>query len=340
MNYRVAKTAVLVVAASLASLAIGVAIGVAIGRRTRDEQASPALRIRFGRAPRLVNPLLDCEDAQGIIRPDLANFKGLVEARIDQGREAGAIVEAGYYFRQLNDGIWIGIREREKILPGSILKIPLAMAVLDKVEHDPALLARGLVFHGSPEGAPVQMFPIPDALAVGKAYTVKDLIERMLRFSDNNAVGLLQDIVPDDDFNATLRELNVYESTSDGYQADLKAMSSFLRTLYNGTFLSHDHSEELLEMMTDPWFEWGIAGGVPKELVTATKYGDTIKRIDGTEYFQFHELGIVYHPEQPYLVGVYAVGADMDKLVGFVREVSAITFEQVDTQARGTPAAK
>ncbi len=336
MNYRVAKTAVLVVAASLASLAIG----VSIGRRTRDERASPALRIRFGRSPSLVNPLLDCEDAQGFFRADLANFKELIQARIDQGRKAGAIVEAGYYFRQLNDGIWIGIREREKILPGSILKIPLAMAILLKAEHDPAILARKIVFPGSPEGAPVQMFPVPDALVVGKAYTVKILIERMLRFSDNNAVGLLQEIVQDDEFNTALRELNVLESATEGYQADLKTMSSFLRTLYNGTYLSHDRSEELIEMMADPWFEWGIVGGVPKEVVTATKYGDTVRRIDGTEYLQFHELGIVYHPAQPYLIGVYAVGADMDRLVGFVRDVSAITFGQVDTQARGTPAAK
>ncbi len=334
MNCRFAKTAALVAAASLASLAIG----VAIGRRTRDEEAPPALRIHAESALPLVNPLLDCEDARSIIMPDLTNFRSHIRSRIDQGKTAGEIVDASYYFRQLNDGIWIGIREHQKILPGSLLKLPLAMAVFHKAQRDPELLRRELVFAGRPAGAPVQMFNAPEALRKGKAYTVEDLIRRLLRFSDNDAIGPLQEIVPDAEFSAALQELNVHESPVDGYRADLKTLSSFLRILYNATYLSDDRSQELLEMLTDPWFNKGIAGGMPKEIVAATKYGDTVKKVNGTEYFQFHEFGIVYHPEQPYLIGVYAVGADMDKLVGFVRDVSAITFEQVDTQARGNPA--
>jgi beta-lactamase class A len=230
----------------------------------------------------------------------------------------------------------MGIREREKILPGSLLKIPLAMAIMRKAELDRDLLERQLVFSGRPEGAPVQMFDTPGRLETGKSYRVAELVERMLRFSDNDAIGPLREIVPDDEFDGVLRDLNVGQGAAEGYQADLKTLSSFMRTLYNAGYLTIESAERLLEILSDPWFDRGIAAGVPEGVVVASKYGDTIKQVKGTDYFQFHEFGIVYLPTQPYLIGVYAVGAEMDRLVEFTRDVSAITFAEVESQVAAT----
>ena len=59
----------------------------------------------------------------------------------------------------------------------------------------------------------------------------------------------------------------------------------------------------------------------------AHKFGE---RIIGNK-IQFHEFGIVYIKNNPYLIGVMTKGASLKQLIEIVAEISRITYLEYNT---------
>jgi beta-lactamase class A len=83
-----------------------------------------------------------------------------------------------------------------------------------------------------------------------------------------------------------------------------KDYSGLFRVLYNATYLDRDRSEEALGLLARSSFDRGIAAGVPPGTVVANKYGYGGNPGDPSDH-QFHDCGIVYGGEGPYILCVF-----------------------------------
>jgi beta-lactamase class A len=300
--------------------------------------ASPIREIREQgpRAWKFINPLLECDFAGPLLRqPELVDFQERLENLLNARRAAGEISLASVYFRELNEGLWIGINEDAEYIPASLLKLPLLISVLKRDEGDPSFLGTRVVFRGTRDENRMIVFRPPDTLVPGKSYTVEDLCRRMARFSDNNAAAVLKSMITGPEMDRTLLGLGVLpELLKTKGNVDVKAVSAFFRVLYNASYLNHEHSELALEMLSDSWFHEGIVGGVPDEVPVSSKYGETAL---GLNAYQLHDFAIVYHARRPYLLGVMTQGRDLAKQARVIQELSRLVYEEVDRQTREAP---
>lgn len=315
-------------------LVAGFAAGWLVRGRTEAPEERPTHMIRDGGSVRwrFINPLLECDNAEDIFRrPELIPFKGRITSLIDARKEGGEIMFASVYFRELNDGRWIGVNERVGYIPASLLKLPTLIAVLKRAEREPAFLARRLPFRPQRNENAILAFPPAETLEPGRSYTVEELSRRMVQYSDNNATGLLNSLVMMPEQDETLRGLGILpELIATQGKLDVKAVSSFLRVLYNASFLSREHSEAALEMLSRPAFRDGIIGGVPANITVCSKYGEADL---GGGILQLHEFAIVYHQHRPYLLGVMTQGHDFTAMARFIHDVSAVVFEEINRQS-------
>lgn len=284
-----------------------------------------------------VNPLLDCDLADDVLRNrELVPFKEEV-ARYLQGRVAQrAAAGVSVYFRELNDGIWFAIGDTERFVPASLRKLPLLIAILKMAEspRGQGLLDAPVPFDLSRDYNQDQNVKPAEALVPGARYPVGELLRRMIVHSDNNAFTLLTRVVDQAELDrvyALLRMQNPRAVDDDAFLS-VQTYASFFRILYNATYLSKEGSEAALDLLARSEFRAGLVGGVPAGVVVAHKFGE--KSDPATGAFQLHDCGIVYFPENPYLLCVMSRGPSFESLDDVVRGVSRIVYGEVAAQAR------
>ncbi len=181
------------------------------------------------------------------------------------------------YVENLNNGANFAIAERNGAFPGSINKIPLAVLILQKVESKQLDLNQRI--NNQPH-----------------APTIKELLEKMLKDSDNDAFQSLGELIN----KAELKKLMDYYSI-DTYGAynpnstqikDLlgpRDFSNIFSSLYFSTVLEPEHSEYILKLLTNTTFNLKERADLPDDVKLAHKYG---------EYYinnkLFHDCGIIY----------------------------------------------
>lgn len=271
------------------------------------------------------NPLLNCDAGmQWSIRP----FKDKIARVLEKNR--GGTAYTSVYYRDLNNGPWFGINEREEFSPASLLKVPLMMSILKNAEIRPALLAEKVVFDKDGDYE-AQMVKPEKTIKAGDALTVDELIYRMIVYSDNNAQTALFKLIGDPEVARTYSDLGLDVPSFEKQEnfMSVKNYASFFRVLFNASYLRKEVSERALELLTRVGFREGIRSGVPENIAVAHKFGE---RITETGEKQFHDCGIVYHPDHPYLLCVMNRGDNMNEMIALIREVSRAVYAEVDGQ--------
>lgn len=286
----------------------------------------------------LTSPLLECEvfGEQGLktLRP----FKYKVEALLQEKIDAGVLTEGSVYFRDMNNGLWFGVREDRKYHPASLLKVPIMIACFKVAEQDPAFLRRQIRYQGDFDISSWQGIVSSNGLVKGRSYSVRELIERMIAGSDNNAAQLLVNQLGPKFLEQVLYDLDVNVNPADHeHYISLHGYSGFFRVLYNASYLSRVASEEALKILTSSEFGDGLRAGLPPGVVAATKFGESGVGPD-PEIVQLHEVGIVYYPGRPYLLGIMTRGRRGNDFAGVLREISRLVYESVATQHVYSPA--
>lgn len=303
------------------------------GFRQPNDSAQQSYEIR-GEMRGLTNPLLDCEVAGYQHGRELRPFKQEIEALVDRLILARDAERISLYFRDLDNGPWFGIREEERFTGASLLKAPAIMAALLQAEDSPGFLARTVQFEGYPgEASPGQYRP-EQRLVHGQIYTVDDLLRRAAAYSDNAAVGVLNQIVSPEYTERVYRELDVPPFLAD--QPGARSISPrgyghLFRVLYNASYLGRKLSERALDYFSKSSFRAGLEAGVPTGTVVAHKFG--IYTIPGrTQTTQLHDCGVIYLPGRPYFLCVMTEGSDADSLAAVIRQISREVFVAIDTQ--------
>ncbi|HEY5997755.1 MAG TPA: serine hydrolase [bacterium] len=326
--------------ATAVALAAGlVVLGVALGYALRSLQVRPdnAYEIRGGRSG-LTNPLLDCEVHGYRHGRELPSFQHELEGRVADLLRGGTVREVSVYFRDLDNGPWVGVGEDRPFAPGSLLKLPTIIACLKQAEADPAFLDRTVRFQGALEGGVIAGFDPGAPLEAGKEYTVRELLARTGALSDNYSLMLLNRLVD----RRVLRQ--IYHDLGLAAPADVisqavpispKTYGQIFRVLYNASYLSRQMSETALGLLTDTVFAGGLVAGVPPGTTVSHKFGIYTEPAGGATATQLHDCGIVYHSRRPYFLCVMTRGTAEPALEAAIRDVASFVYARVDASTAG-----
>lgn len=320
------------------TLIIGIAIGVFSASafyKASKAKDKYAYKERHEGQYKHINPLLGCDLADDVLSdPELGGIKLKVKHIVNSGIKSRLAANVGVYFRELNDGYWFSIGETEKFVPASLRKVPLMIALLKQAESDKDLLDRLVTYDLSNDYNLNQNIKPSQTLVSGNRYSVRDLIFRMIVYSDNNAFTFLTKIVNPTDFDrvySALRMQNPRDLKDDAFLS-IQTYASFFRVLYNTSFLDRKESEWALDILAKSEFRTGLVAGVPPNIEISHKFGE---KSDATEQtVQLHDCGIVYYPNHPYLLCIMSKGTRFDTLDDMIKDVSSVVFSEVDKQVK------
>lgn len=281
-----------------------------------------------------INPLLECEMEESQLQ-SLKPLQLQLEKKIreDFSKRASRVA---VYFRDLNNGPWFGINEKDEFSPASLLKVPLMMDYFRRAEADPSILQRKLSYDRPDTYNSSPYFPPSQVLRRGQPYTVNELIRRMIVHSDNDAFLLVISSTDPKIRYQTYRDLGIEVPgfrTEDDFMS-VREYASFFRILFNASYLSKPMSEKALRLLSQAEFKQGIVAGVPAGVKVAHKFGDRIS-VDGREVrdpAQLHDCGIVYYPAHPYLLCVMTRGPEIQQLVSVIQDISRFVYQEIDRQ--------
>ncbi len=284
-----------------------------------------------------LNPDTTCGYRDIVGKKGYADLKTKLLSFIEDSKKQGKASLVSVWFRDLEYGPTLGINDRVDFIPASLLKLPLAMIYFDLSESDPDLLKTTVKYDNPNPATPSQLFVPTKFIEQGKSYSIKELIDYMIVYSDNNAAQLLYDYSKtnyplDQNLLAdTLRDLGILGSGSDIYLSSVntKEYSSIFRLLFNSSFLNKENSEELLSILARSEFKDGLNVGVPENITIAHKFGERF--LDNGEK-QLHDCGIVYYPGNPYQLCVMTRGTNYNDLKSIIREVSKEVYREFDSR--------
>jgi beta-lactamase class A len=275
----------------------------------------------------LTNPLLGCE-MYVPSQPGFAALKHELVEYIDDQIKQGKASHISVYVRDLNNGPWVGIGEKDDFSPASLLKIPVMVAFYKLAETDPAILRRLVLYDPAKIHAsvPVDVPPVY-ALKPNQSYSINELIMRMILYSDNISTDLLLSNMDARFFNQVMLDLQLkeLEGGADDDFISVKQYASVFRILYNASYLSRPLSEKALKLLTQTEFSEGITAGLPKGIVAAHKFGE---RENGEGKTQLHECAIVYVPLYPYLLCIMTKGRELPVLKTILKDISNIAYQR------------
>lgn len=285
----------------------------------------------YSNAGTYTHPLLGFEvNTQGEFQ-ELNPIERTIRDFIAKNQDDRTVKTISIYFRLLNSGRWFSINPEETYSPASLLKIPIMMVYFKKAEDNPNVLDQKLYDDGT--FADQEQTTVPEArrLHEGSWYTIEDLIERMIRDSNNEAKNMLEQNLPDDFIKQIYDKLDVenpYQKKGDFMTVD--DYPFFLRVLYNTTYLNEKYSEEALELLAESSFVEGLPAQLPDEITVAHKFGFRVVNTTNPPLAELHDCGIVYYPDHPYVLCVMTKGYDPDALISAIQNLSLLTYRGVD----------
>lgn len=231
----------------------------------------------------------------------------------------------GLYFEDLNSGARFGINETNLYSQWSLLKVNVAVTVLKKVEGREVNLESGIKLH--PAGLDTATL-FPELNHTGDELTVRELLDRLIRYSDNTASFALSGLFKADEFQDTLLAVGTLPAPSDKPRNFLppvspKMYANILRDLYFAKYLSKPSSDLLLALMSDTVYDSQIRMGLPPETKVAHKVGFN------AGCGEFHDCGIVYRPGAPYILCVMSKNSTREEADRVISEISRLVYEFV-----------
>lgn len=245
----------------------------------------------------LLNPaaaLLDKNDL-------LVNFQPLRDSLL-QKYESRDDYLISLYFEYLPTGANISVNKDEEIWPASLIKIPVAMAVMKKIENGKWKLTNELVILDEDKDSEFgELYKEP----TGTTMTIEEFLRESLVNSDNTAHFVLLRNLDDseleeiyvhlglDDIIKSIKKSPEAESLDNRITA--KRYTVFFRSLYNSTYLTPEYSQKFLDILKDAPKDY-LNRGLPQEVIFVHKTGIR------TDEAVYADAGIVYVPQRPYLL--------------------------------------
>jgi beta-lactamase class A len=278
---------------------------------------------------RFIKPIIDAR--QECESKAFLPMKKDISKQIDSFKSDGTITTASLYLEDFKQNDWINYNEGEKYDPGSLLKVPLLMAYLRMDETSPGVLNKELLFDRIHSSDKHPVF-LSKAIELGKKYTVRELLRYTIAYSDNEAYALLCDNIDVSVWKKTFTDLGLTEPDwfSPSYPLTAKSYSVFLDALFNASYLNAKNSEYASELLSQCDFHEGMKRSLPDSVMVIHKFGES----GDLQTKEFHESGIVYLQNSPYLLTIMTKGRDMAKLPKVVSMLSKTVFDDMAMRLR------
>lgn len=334
---KIKKIAVVILASGVL-LALGFFVGFKWGV-FNEHQSTSIQELRenmFNKKYTYINPLLGCRVVNKKAKVEFARLESKLKELVEQKIKAGAAQAISIYF-DTRDGQWLGVNTSEKYLPSSMMKVPILMAYLKLSETSPAIMKKKVLIKKGEDLNGGEYFKPEHAMAPDRMYTIAELLERLVGYSDNNAIFPLLENFDRSLLDQMYRDLGfVLPSDVSGDFMDVRTYVNLFRVLYNATYLSRDSSEEALRLLALHHFPQGIESALPPGVLIAQKFGEatffTSSTPQNTPQRELHDCGVVYFPDHPYLLCLMTKGTDFAALESSINAISGIIYDFMSRQ--------
>ena len=273
----------------------------------------------------LTHPLLECDTGRAET-PAFHPMADAMRAYATAQEHTPGVEHVAVYFRDLNEGRWLGVNDELPFSPASLLKVSMLIAWLHYADLHTDALDRPLTV-ASAAADDFQNIRPTAPLEVGRSYPARELLEAMIVDSSNTATIALATGLDPRFLNGTFEDLGMLvprKRPPEDFMS-VREYASFFRVLYNASYLSQANSERALQILTKSAFKDGLVAGVPTGVRVAHKFGE---RVVGENKRQLHDCGIVYFPQHPYVLCVMTRGTSFDALKGAIRDAAALVYQQ------------
>lgn len=208
------------------------------------------------------------------------------------------------YFEYLPTGANISLNKDTEVWPASLIKIPVAMAAMKKVEDGKWKMENELVILDEDKDSEYgELYKKP----TGTTMTIEETLGQALVNSDNTAHFVLLRNIESNELEDIYIHLGLddivdaLKKAPQGKEADnritAKRYSVFFRSLYNSTYFTPEYSQKFLDTLKDAPKEY-LNAGLPPDVSFVHKTG--IRADEAVNA----DAGIVYVPGRPYLLTV------------------------------------
>lgn len=322
---------------ALLLLFLGAGFGLALGKVIFDSQVSSnnnSVQLRLP-GQKYTSPLLACNRLLSPNVQGLSQVQSNVEKIINEATAAETVFATSVYVRLLQSGDEFLVQPNERYFPASLRKLPLMMQYFREAELDPHILTEKKPLETESDanlGATIfpRVTPAPN-----EEYSALELIEFMIKYSDNVSFQVLFNALGEQWFN------RVYEAMQLEYPGNFALMHDhrtpldyalFFRTLYNATYLTLENSEKALELLTQTDYVNGIVRWLPSQVPVAHKFGvAALTNESGRQYGELHDCGIVYKPDNPYLLCIMtkSYAPQISPVEDMIAQISASVYEDL-----------
>lgn len=230
------------------------------------------------------------------------------------------------YFEYLNTGANISVNQDLRVVPASLVKVPLALAVMKKVERGDWKLSNELVV--TKEDRDYAWGDVHKH-AIGTRITIEDLLQEMLVNSDNTAFRIFYRNLSLDELQDVLKAIGLDELFNEDGKITAKEYTRLFRTLYVSSYLNREHSQKLLDILSRTPYDEYLGQGIPEHVPFAHKIGEN------DEAGVVLDSGIVYIENRPYLVAVMIdykrAGMNRDEALSIFKDLSEHMYSYIAT---------
>lgn len=232
----------------------------------------------------------------------------------------------GVFVQDTKTGAWLGINERTGFYPASLLKIPIMMAILKKVQLGEMKLSDTITL--TQEDLDSGWGDLYKN-GVGAKFTVQQLLEDMIKSSDNTAKNALKRQLTVTEIDEVFVHIGITDPylTDTDHSVSPRDYTRLFKALYYSTFLSPHYSEIALQLATNSREEDLISQNLPDGIQVSQKFG--IYEDEGV----LHDCGIVYHEKNPYFICIMTNGIDRNQSEELIPRISKDVYDYIDKES-------
>lgn len=289
-----------------------------------------------------LNPLLQllkydsAEDRRANTIMSFASLRQEIEGLLGDKQK-----QAGVYLEDLNTGTWLGINEKQKFVPASLIKVAFATAALKKVDKNIWTLDTPLLLQPKYKNKKYgTLWKLDDFSDV----PLRKVIEEMIITSDNTTVSMIYNSLTKEERDEVFYHIgqrNPDENPEFPYVIELyspKELATAYRMLYNSSYLTRKNSQYLLTLLAKTVFRSEIPRPIPSNISVAHKIGEATRAsVPELPDFSFHDCGIVYYPQRPYIICVMTDGIPVKDASDLIASISDRVYKYIneyDTKIR------
>jgi len=301
------------------------------GRFTHYTCKSSPLRVANFK---FVKPLLVCDTNPNKPDPGLQSLRTKLNNLIEEEKKANKLSAVSVYLQDFKTDSRIDINSDEKFDSASMGKVSIMIAFYRLAESNYSILSQPIKYSSGRDENSGQEIKPNDYAKIGETYTVEQLIEKMIKYSDNNSMYILLSITDPSKLQELYQDLQVPAQVNLQKPEGLdfittKDISYFFRVLYNSTYLTNDLSEKALEILTETDYKNGLVAGVPEGTTVAHKFGLTSLSYSGNIVERgLHDCGIIYHPNNPYLLCIMTKSSSsISDIESAIKDISTLVYQ-------------